>query len=49
VLKDQVLKDPVLKNPVGRVIPAATPGRPPLARKARAGRQFSLQRRSGAR
>jgi len=49
VFKDTVFKDTVAQGTVAKAIPAFKPGRRRLARAARAGRQYSPQRRSGAR
>ena len=49
VFKDTVFKDTVAQGTVAKAIPAFKPGRRRLARAAMAGRQYSPQRRSGAR
>jgi hypothetical protein len=49
VVKDTVFKDTMFKDKVARVIPVFKPGRRRLAQAARAGRQYSPRRRSGAR
>ena len=49
VVKDTVFKDTVFKDTVARAIPVFKPGRRRLALAARAGRQYSPRRRSGAR
>ena len=49
VFKDTVFKDTVAQGTVAKAIPVFKPGRRRLARAARAGRQYSPQRRSGAR
>jgi hypothetical protein len=49
VVKDTVVKDTVARHTVAQAIPAFTPGRRRLALAARAGRQYSPRKRSGAR
>ena len=49
VFKNTVFKDTVAQGTVAKAIPVFKPGRRRLARAARAGRQYSPQRRSGAR
>ena len=49
VVKDTVFKDTVARHTVAQAIPALMPGRRPLALAARAGRQYSPRKRSGAR
>jgi hypothetical protein len=49
VAKGTVAKGTVVKDPTAPAVPVFTPGRQSLALPARAGRQFSLPRRSGAR
>jgi hypothetical protein len=49
VVEDTVVKDTVARHTVAQAIPAFTPGRRRLALAARAGRQYSPRKRSGAR
>ena len=49
VFEDTVFEDTVAQGTAAKAIPAFKPGRRRLARAARAGRQYSPQRRSGAR
>jgi hypothetical protein len=48
-VKNTVFKDTVAQGTSAKAIPAFKPGPRRLARAARAGRQYSPQRRSGAR
>jgi hypothetical protein len=49
VVKDTVVKDTVVKDTVAPAIPAFSPVRRRPAQVAKAGRQYSPRRRSGAR
>jgi hypothetical protein len=48
-VKDTVFEDTMARHTVAQAIPAFTPGRRRLALAAKAGRQYSPRKRSGAR